>query len=117
LSGSLLAVRPWVARIVLFHLVCLAWIFFRAESLHTAFAMLGGLRHWVWLPEYMIALRFLAVFTIPLFVMDLINEARGDEYVLASSVETRRAAVGVALMAIVTVFAANQLNAFIYFRF
>ncbi len=49
--------------------------------------------------------------------MDVINETRGEEYVFETAVETRRVAVGVALMAVVAVFAANQLNAFIYFRF
>jgi D-alanyl-lipoteichoic acid acyltransferase DltB (MBOAT superfamily) len=116
-SPSLLAVRPWIARVALFHLVCLAWIFFRAESLHAAFAMLGGLTTLTWAPEYTIALKFLALFTIPLFVVDVITEARNEEYVFETVPETRRVAVGVALMAIVAVFAANQLNAFIYFRF
>ena len=73
--------------------------------------------HSSWAPGYTIALRFLALFAIPLFVMDVINETRGEEYVFETAVETRRVAVGVALMAVVAVFAANQLNAFIYFRF
>jgi alginate O-acetyltransferase complex protein AlgI len=114
---TLFAWRPWVARIVVFHLVCLAWIFFRAESVHAAFAMLGGLGTWKWEPEYGVALRFLALFALPLFVMDLVNESRGEEYVFESAADTRRVAVGIAMMAVVAVFAANQLNAFIYFRF
>jgi hypothetical protein len=36
---------------------------------------------------------------------------------LATSVEMRRVAVGVGMVALVTLLAANQLNAFIYFRF
>jgi hypothetical protein len=114
---SLLAFRPWIARVVLFHLVCLGWILFRADTFGAAVGMIAGLRHFVWTAEYAAALRFLALFTIPLFVMDVINEARGEEFVFERSLETRRVAVGVALMAIVAVFAANQLNAFIYFRF
>ena len=115
--ASLLAWRPWVARIVIFHLVCLAWIFFRAESVSAAFAVLGGLGTWHWAPEYGVALRFLALFALPLFVMDLVNESRGEEYAFEGAADTRRVAVGLAMMAIVAVFAANQLNAFIYFRF
>ncbi len=114
---SLLALRPWLARIVIFHLVCLAWIFFRAESVRAAVGMLAGLGHVVWSEEYAIALRFLVLFAVPMFVMDLVNEARGEEYVFERTFEFRRAAVGVALMGVVAVFAANQLNAFIYFRF
>ena len=52
-----------------------------------------------------------------LFVMDLFNESRGEEYVLERALELRRVAVGVTLMAFITLLAANQLNAFIYFRF
>jgi D-alanyl-lipoteichoic acid acyltransferase DltB (MBOAT superfamily) len=116
-APSLFAIRPWIWRIVLFHHVCLAWIFFRAESVPAAVDMLRGLGTFTWAPEYTTALRFLAIFTIPLFVMDLINELRDEEYVFETALETRRVAVGVALMAVVVVFAANQLNAFIYFRF
>jgi len=116
-GDSLLTLRPWVARVAIFHLVCLAWIFFRAESVHAAFAMLRGLTVLAWAPEYGIALRFLAIFSIPLFVMDLINERRGEEYLFEHAVDTRRVAVGVGLMSLVAVLAANQLNAFIYFRF
>jgi hypothetical protein len=71
----------------------------------------------VWVPEYGMALRFLALFSLPLFVMDLFNESRGEEYLLEGTLEPVRVAVGVAMMAVVTLLAANQLNAFIYFQF
>ena len=111
------SIGAWASRIVLFHLVCLAWIFFRANSLGEALTLLGGLGTVVWRPEYGMALRFLAVFSLPLFVIDLMNESRGEEYVFERSVEPVRVAIGVAMMAFVTLLAANQLNAFIYFQF
>jgi D-alanyl-lipoteichoic acid acyltransferase DltB (MBOAT superfamily) len=110
-------VATWAWRIVIFHLVCLAWIFFRAQSLGEAMTFLGGLRIWAWSAEYGLALRFLAVFSMPLMLLDLINERRGDEYLLETSWVPARVAIGVTMMAFVTLFAANQLNAFIYFRF
>ncbi len=116
-DAGLFALRPWLSRIVIFHLVCLAWIFFRAESVGGAFQMLRGLGTLAWAPEYGIALRFLVVFTLPLFLVDLINEARDEEYVFETAVNVRRVATGLAMMMLVAVFAANQLNAFIYFRF
>jgi alginate O-acetyltransferase complex protein AlgI len=116
-ASSMFAPGAWIARIVTFHLVCVAWIFFRAESVGAAFAMMSGMRTLTWSPEYTVALRFLALFAIPLFAMDVINETRSEEYVFETAVDTRRVAVGVALMGIVAVLAANQLNAFIYFRF
>ena len=35
------AVRLWVGRLITFHVVCLAWIFFRATSFHNAIEVLG----------------------------------------------------------------------------
>ena len=115
--SSLLSVRAWVSRIVIFHLVCLTWVFFRAPSIQEALAFLGGLGTLVWIPEYAIAFRFLAVTSLMLFIVDLFNESRGEEYVLERSFEMRRVGVGLAMMALVTLLAANQSNAFIYFRF
>jgi alginate O-acetyltransferase complex protein AlgI len=111
------ALRAWLSRIAVFHLVCLTWVFFRAPSLADALSFLRGLGTWVWVPEYGLALRFLALFSAPLFVIDLFNESRREEYLLETSVEMRRVAVGIGVMALVTLLAANQLNAFIYFRF
>jgi hypothetical protein len=42
--------RLWVGRLITFHVVCLAWIFFRATSFHNALEVLGrigalGARH------------------------------------------------------------------------
>jgi D-alanyl-lipoteichoic acid acyltransferase DltB (MBOAT superfamily) len=116
-TASLTSARAWVSRIVIFHLVCLSWVFFRSPGMREAITFLRGLTSFVWLPEYGIAFRFLALFTAPLFLIDLLNEARGEEYVFETWPDMRRAAVGVAMMAVVALLAANQLNAFIYFRF
>ncbi|MBU0716452.1 MAG: MBOAT family protein [Verrucomicrobia bacterium] len=37
---------PFLKRLWLFHFVCLTWFFFRAESFHYAWTMLGQLAHW-----------------------------------------------------------------------
>jgi D-alanyl-lipoteichoic acid acyltransferase DltB (MBOAT superfamily) len=37
--------HPWVGRLITFNLVCLAWVFFRADSFHLAFEVLGRLFH------------------------------------------------------------------------
>jgi alginate O-acetyltransferase complex protein AlgI len=115
--SPLTSVPAWISRIAIFHLVCVSWIFFRAPSVGDAFSMLRGAAHFVWVPEYAVALRFLAIFSGMLFLMDLVNEARREEYVFERAFPARRVAVGMALMVLITVLAANQLNAFIYFRF
>jgi alginate O-acetyltransferase complex protein AlgI len=37
------AAWPWISRILMFHAVCLGWVFFRAPSFGIAFSMLRGL--------------------------------------------------------------------------
>jgi alginate O-acetyltransferase complex protein AlgI len=115
--SSLTSPGAWASRIVVFHLVCLGWVFFRAPGLREAATFLRGLGSFVWVPEYGIAFRFLALFTAPLFLIDVFNEARGEEFLFETGPEMRRVSVGVAMMAVVALLAANQLNAFIYFRF
>lgn len=115
--SSLLSPAAWLRRIIIFHLVCLAWIFFRAASIHDATAFLSGLSVFAWRPEFSTAFRFLALFSIPLFLIDLVNETRGEEYLLERIHETIRIGVAVAFFLLVTFCSGNDLNAFIYFQF
>ena len=71
----------WMRRLVIFHLVGIGWVFFRATSVGAAFHMLGGLGTWYWRPEYWTAFKFLAVFIIPLTLIDLQMEKTGGETV------------------------------------
>jgi D-alanyl-lipoteichoic acid acyltransferase DltB (MBOAT superfamily) len=116
-SGALASASTWVRRLVIFNLVCLAWVFFREPSLGDALTFLRGLGTWTWTPVYAMAARFLFVTALMLFIVDVFSEWRGEEYLLETAVHARRVAVGAGFMLLVTLFAANQLNAFIYFRF
>src|SRR3989440_1520410 len=73
----------WARRIFMFHLVCLAWIFFRVPTFRGAWEQLVGLTHWHWAPEYGIAIQFLAVYAVLLFLLDLQLEHSNGEYVFA----------------------------------
>ena len=108
---------PWVRRIVVFHLVCLAWVFFRAQSVSDALGFLAGLPSLSWRPEYLIAFKFLTFFAVPLFCIDLVNEYRGEEYLLEKLPERRRIAVATLVFLGVACFSGNDINAFIYFQF
>jgi alginate O-acetyltransferase complex protein AlgI len=116
-AAGLLSPGAWLQRIVVFHLICVTWIFFRAQSVGAAFHLLAAGRHWGWRPEYAIAAKFLAVFTVPLFALDLILELRQEEYVFATTTRPLRLAAATAFAAAVTLFAANEASAFIYFQF
>ena len=107
----------WVQRIFVFHVVCVTWIFFRAQSVSEAFHFLGGVTRWSWQPEYLVAIKFLVLFAIPLFLLDLLLEMRDEEYVFEKTPELYRVGAAACLAMIVTFFAANQVSAFIYFQF
>jgi len=119
--------KPWVVwsrRIAVFHLVCLGWLFFRATSLSQATELLAGLTHWVWRSEFATAFAFLALFTVPLFLLDLRLERKHEEYPGenwlpgdAKSTFARRAALAISLVAAVLIFGATKPSAFIYFQF
>jgi D-alanyl-lipoteichoic acid acyltransferase DltB (MBOAT superfamily) len=111
--------RPsaWLIRIATFHLVCFTWVFFRAPSIREAFRFLGGAVHLHWVTEYGTAFTFLAVFTLPLFALDLLNEMRDEEYVFERSYPSLRVAVAMSLLVGTLLFAGSSANAFIYFQF
>jgi D-alanyl-lipoteichoic acid acyltransferase DltB (MBOAT superfamily) len=116
-SDSLLSPRAWMKRIFLFHLVCLTWIFFRAESVPAAINFLSGVTALAWHPEYFTAAKFLAAFTLPLFLLDLALESRDEEYLGERMTVSIRLKFAAAMTALVLLFAGNQINAFIYFQF
>ena len=107
----------WASRILTFHLVCVAWIFFRIPTFHGAWEQLVGLTHWHWAPEYGIALQFLAVYAFMLFLLDLQLEHSKGEYVFGLQPYTVRVAAGFVLCALITLLGANQVSAFLYFQF
>jgi D-alanyl-lipoteichoic acid acyltransferase DltB (MBOAT superfamily) len=116
-AAARFGLATWLRRVVVFHLVCLAWVFFRAEDLGSALAFLSGLPVLTWRPEYLVGLKFLALVVGPLFLVDLINEARREEYLLEGVSAWRRLGVATAFMMVLTAFSGNELNAFIYFQF
>lgn len=110
-------VRLWIKRIFIFHLVCLSWIFFRAQSIHAALRFVNALRIPEWRPEFITAYKFLALFSLPLFLMDVLLEARDEEFLFQKMQPARQLAYACALVMVVALFSANEANAFIYFQF
>ncbi len=110
-------VSSWIRRIVVFHLVCVAWIFFRASSIRAAINMLAGFGVWEWRGAYWVAFKFLALFSLPLMLLDLQLEKTGDEYFQQSAGWAWRIAVASSAAIFAAFFGANQSNAFIYFQF
>jgi alginate O-acetyltransferase complex protein AlgI len=111
------AFDAWLRRIVLFIVVGVAWVFFRAVSVREAFHFLSGIGTWHWQPEYWAACKVLALFSIPLFLLDLRLQRYNEEYAFQSLDLRSRVAFGAAMFFLMLTFGANQPNAFIYFQF
>ncbi len=110
-------VSLWGQRILTFNIFCLSLAFFRATSLSAAVQFLSGLSNLAWRSEYVSAFAMLALFAIPLFLVDLMLEASNQEYLFANSsyaVRTAAATVGLFVLAL---FSGNNSYAFVYFRF
>ena len=107
----------WTRRIVVFHFWALSMVFFRAESLGAAMSFLAGLSTFHWVPQYGGAIVMLCVFTLPLFVVDLMLERSEGEYPFAQRSYAMRTALAAATVVLLAIFSGNDLNAFIYFQF
>ena len=107
----------WGQRIFTFNLFCLSLAFFRAESLSAATRFLGGLSDFAWRSEYATAFFLLSLFSVPLFVVDLLLEAGDLEYPFANSSYAFRTALASTALIVLALFSGSNLNAFVYFRF
>ncbi|MBW8803511.1 MAG: MBOAT family protein [Catenulisporales bacterium] len=112
------AVKTAAARLLTFHVVCLAWVFFRAPDLGTAFAVLGrlsaaGPATGVVTPTVLLLIAAaLAVQWIPASVGVLLRTAFVTLPVYAQGIS-----LGVLLLALAAVSGGRGVAPFIYFRF
>ena len=107
----------WIWRVVVFHFICLTWIFFRAPTFSSAATMLRGVRVLHWEHVYGIAAFFLAMCVVPLLLLDLELERANAEYLCQHHGYPLRVGIGLLFIAVITLFAANSQSAFIYFQF
>jgi len=107
----------WGQRILTFNVFCLSLAYFRATSLAAATQYLGGLSNLAWRSEYGTAFLMLSLFSVPLFIVDLLMEASNQEYPFATSSYAFRTALATAAFVVLALFSGSNLNAFVYFRF
>ena len=118
-EGSVLPglLATWVRRVLIFGVVCLAWVFFRSPSIGEALHFLSGVGAWEWNAVYAVATKFVLVYVVLTVLLDMHIEASRAEYVFADRSPLFKIATGVALAAMITLFGANHTSAFIYFQF
>jgi len=107
----------WLARILVFHFVCVAWIFFRAQTLSYSLSMLRDLGGWHWLPSYSPAFMYLLAIALPIFAIDLYMEHSSEEYPTQRSSFGWQLAVASLAILFIAYGAAYQPSPFVYFQF
>lgn len=111
------AIKQWFKRFVIFHLVCFAWIFFRAPTMGAAFDFLEGLKTWSISGNFYPLFSMLAAFSIPMFMVDWLENRRDEEFLTEKSSTIVQIVFAVVLLSTVVLFSANSSAAFIYFQF
>lgn len=116
--SELNAAGRWRARIVTFHLVCLGWVFFRADSIGSAFEVLGRLINGRGRPAPLVTP--LVVFAIGGMLAAQNLPASPAERVRAAFARMGPVLQGVALALVlfgITTLGPQGVTPFIYFRF
>jgi alginate O-acetyltransferase complex protein AlgI len=107
----------WLKRVVVFHAICLTWIVFRAPSLGDAWVFIQGLGSMGSPQNLGAAFVMLAMFSLPLLLMDILEDARGEEFLGERSSVAVQLVLASVLLSSILLFAANAQSAFIYFQF
>ncbi len=118
--------RRWAAwlpkailMLLMFHAVCLTWLFFRADSLAQASSMLTSMFSQPWqltqLAQYATAM--LLFFALPLLLFEAWLERQRDMLALLKTSWVVRSAVYIYLVLMLLFFHPEASNAFIYFQF
>ncbi len=104
--------------LVTFHLICLSWLFFRAQSMNQASTMLARLiTDWHWSPLASNSLCVVALFTLPLVLYEAWVESKGNSLALTNAPWPARACLYLAMLVGIIYFAPDQPSEFIYFQF
>jgi D-alanyl-lipoteichoic acid acyltransferase DltB (MBOAT superfamily) len=112
-------VKKGLAVLLMFHLTCLGWLIFRAESFGQLVHLVGSLatRMLEWTPRAEYFLVSTLFFVIPVVLVQLMQRHSGPNLLRAPLGEWRRAAVACSM--IVALFAWGEFGGreFVYFQF
>jgi len=107
----------WLAWLITFHVVCLAWIFFRSPDLSTAFDMIGQIFAGGPSPLVTLPMVFLVVATVGLQAVSGDFWERAEAWLVARPVVLQGVAIGLVMVAADAAVGQEGVAPFIYFRF
>ncbi len=117
-SGDLHPIRRLIYILIMFHIICLSWLFFRAESANQIFEMLyivATSLQWTSYTSY--ALLNILFFAIPLLIFEYWTEKTGDLLILCRSNSLVQAVCYSYMTFMLIIFPPLQKQVFIYFQF
>ena len=107
----------WMRRVITFHLVCIAWIFFRAKTFSEALTMVRNLGRFHWSPDYAAGLLLLGILAALALLIDLVLESDDSEYLFQRQSPVLQQGVAVIAVVLLILCSASGGHAFIYFQF
>jgi D-alanyl-lipoteichoic acid acyltransferase DltB (MBOAT superfamily) len=110
-------IPPWLAWLITFHVVCLAWVFFRSPDLTTAFDMLGQIFAGGPSPLVTLPIVFLIVATVALQAVPGDFWERAETWLVTRPVVAQGVASGAILGIADAAVGQNGVAPFIYFQF
>lgn len=120
-SGRREATTSWgrvIKVLVCFHLVCLSYVFFRAETMRDAWTMISSIASpWDWTHFSLFAFAYVAFFCVPLLAYEFWLERRRDLLAICFVGWPWRAALYIVILAGLLFFPAPNKYEFVYFRF
>ena len=106
---------------IFFHLICISWLLFRADTIAQAGAMLHTLlTGWARMPEESVLLSQLfklAFYGLPLLSLEIWQYRSGDPLVALKAPRIVRALLYLALFYGIVIFGESHAQSFIYFQF
>lgn len=120
-QGQTGRVVRFLKTVFFFHLICLSWLLFRADSIREAGHMLRTLLiGWGQIPTWStlhISLFTLAFYGLPVLAMDLWQHRSGDPLVALKAPRPARVLLYLALIYGIVIFGETHAQSFIYFQF
>src|SRR5829696_10228907 len=107
----------WLAWLITFHVVCLAWIFFRSPDLSTAFDMIGQVFAGGPSPLVTLPMVLLVVATVALQAVRGEFWERAETWLVARPVVAQGVALGLIMVAADAAVGQEGVAPFIYFQF